>query len=89
MSSELRIRVIEFVQKWSNELEHEVLDLDIGNGNRINCRYGEAIRHIIAHEIHHIGQLSVWAREIGVNSISANFIHRGLFEAPFPPDRAR
>ncbi|WP_243840759.1 DinB family protein [Paenisporosarcina antarctica] len=23
------------------------------------------MRHVIAHEIHHVGQMSVWAREIG------------------------
>ncbi|GAB6989069.1 DinB family protein [Paenibacillus pini] len=40
--------------------------------------YGEVLRHVIAHEIHHIGQLSVWAKEIGIERVSANFIGRGL-----------
>ncbi|WP_276575678.1 DinB family protein, partial [Bacillus cereus group sp. BfR-BA-01524] len=31
----------------------------------IECTHGEIIRHVIVHEIHHIGQLSIWAREIG------------------------
>lgn len=39
---------------------------------------GEILRHVIAHEIHHIGQLSVWARELGFQPISANVIGRGL-----------
>jgi uncharacterized damage-inducible protein DinB len=39
---------------------------------------GEILRHIIAHEIHHMGQLSIWAREIGLQPISANVIGRGL-----------
>ncbi|WP_047983484.1 DinB family protein [Ornithinibacillus californiensis] len=39
----------------------------------------EIIHHIIAHEIHHMGQLSVWAREIGVRPVSANVVFRGLF----------
>jgi uncharacterized damage-inducible protein DinB len=38
----------------------------------------EIIHHIIAHEIHHIGQLSVWARELGFAPVSANFIGRDL-----------
>lgn len=38
----------------------------------------EIIHHIIAHEIHHIGQLSVWARELELNPIPANFIGRKL-----------
>ncbi|WP_054957598.1 DinB family protein [Paenibacillus dakarensis] len=41
-------------------------------------QYGEVLRHVIAHEIHHIGQLSVWAKETGVERVSANFIGRGL-----------
>jgi len=39
---------------------------------------GEIIHHIIVHEIHHIGQLSIWAREIGMKPVSVNFIDRGL-----------
>ena len=38
----------------------------------------EIIHHIIAHEIHHMGQLSVWAKEMGLKPVSANFIDRGL-----------
>ena len=40
--------------------------------------HGEIIRHTIAHEIHHIGQLSIWAREMGKAPVSANLIRRGL-----------
>ncbi|MCC3376331.1 hypothetical protein LKX83_24965 [Cohnella sp. REN36] len=43
-------------------------------------KYGEIMRHVIAHEIHHIGQLSVWAREMGKQPITANLIRRGLFD---------
>ncbi|MGG0667225.1 DinB family protein [Lederbergia citrisecunda] len=34
----------------------------------------EILHHIIAHEIHHIGQLSIWSRELEKQPISANFI---------------
>lgn len=40
--------------------------------------WGEIMRHVIAHEIHHIGQLSVWARQMGHKPITANVIGRGL-----------
>lgn len=40
--------------------------------------YAEVIRHVIAHEVHHVGQLSVWVRESGLKPVSANFIGRGL-----------
>lgn len=39
---------------------------------------GEILRHLIAHEIHHIGQLSVWARELGLQPVSANVIGRKI-----------
>jgi len=38
----------------------------------------EILHHIITHEIHHIGQLSVWARELGRSPVSANFIGRKI-----------
>ena len=41
---------------------------------------GEIINHCITHEIHHIGQLSVWAREIGIAPVNPNFIGRGLIK---------
>lgn len=38
----------------------------------------EIIHHVIAHEIHHIGQLSIWSRELELVPIQANFIGRKL-----------
>jgi uncharacterized damage-inducible protein DinB len=38
----------------------------------------EILHHIIAHEIHHIGQLSVWARVLELSPVPANFIGREL-----------
>jgi uncharacterized damage-inducible protein DinB len=40
--------------------------------------WGEVMRHVIAHEIHHMGQLSVWSRELDKKPVSANFIGKGL-----------
>ena len=40
--------------------------------------YGEVLRHAAAHEIHHMGQLSIWAKELNIRVPSANFIGRGL-----------
>lgn len=37
--------------------------------NALKGRYtkGEILRHLIAHEIHHMGQLSIWVRDLGLN----------------------
>ena len=60
-----------FKNQWTAEQADKILNIDLGNDNRVYCTHGEAIRHIIAHEIHHIGQLSIWAREIGMEPISS------------------
>lgn len=40
----------------------------------------EILHHVIAHEIHHIGQLSVWARELHKQPVSASFLGRLYLE---------
>lgn len=39
---------------------------------------GRILDHLIAHEIHHIGQLSIWSREMGIKPVSASLIDRAL-----------
>jgi uncharacterized damage-inducible protein DinB len=68
-----------FVYGWNNEMESNVLSDENSNGEIVSYKFGEVIRHVIAHEIHHVGQLSVWSREIGKQPVTANLIRRGLF----------
>ncbi|CAM3952440.1 DinB-like domain-containing protein [Bacillus luti] len=65
----------EFVQSWTESLENQILNVSWTDKE---YRYGEVLRHVIVHEIHHIGQLSIWARELNLQPISANLIGRGL-----------
>lgn len=37
---------------------------------------GDILRHLIAHEIHHAGQLSVWSRQIAIAPVSATLLDR-------------
>ncbi|MCL6600684.1 MAG: hypothetical protein K6T81_18420 [Alicyclobacillus macrosporangiidus] len=39
---------------------------------------GQILCHVIAHEIHHVGQLSIWARQIGREPVSTNLVGRRL-----------
>ena len=82
-------KTLEKIQMLSNTLREEItwiLKDNINENDRlvkapwngIEYTKDEILHHIIAHEIHHIGQLSVWAREIQLNPVSANFIGRGL-----------
>ncbi len=78
LDARFHIEVESFVNKWDEGMENR-LHLDtLPDGRTATDTWGEVIRHIIAHEIHHIGQLSIWAREIGLKPVSANVIGRGL-----------
>ncbi|MFS0862541.1 DinB family protein [Fredinandcohnia sp. 179-A 10B2 NHS] len=64
-----------FVESWTDDMNDKILILE--NGKR-QFTYEEVMHHVIAHEIHHIGQLSVWARELGATPVGAHYINRGL-----------
>lgn len=65
----------DFLQLWSSSLECKILK---ASWTDKTYTYGEVLRHVIVHEIHHIGQLSIWARELNLRPVSANLIGRGL-----------
>ena len=70
--------VREFVHAWDNDMEMNELQENRQDGSIEILTWGEVMRHTIAHEIHHIGQLSVWSREIGKKPVSASLIGKGL-----------
>lgn len=80
LSRQFHREVKPFVTSWTSEMETRILSATDLKGERVSFRHGEVMRHVIAHEIHHIGQLSVWAREIGRQPVTANLIRRGLFD---------
>ncbi|WP_096186378.1 DinB family protein [Evansella halocellulosilytica] len=92
LSKQCRSKVEPFLISWTNEMESRVLSESDFNGEPVSLRqegyrrcvtssqHGEIMRHVMVHEIHHIGQLSVWAREIGKEPVSANLRGRGLFD---------
>ncbi|WP_433946030.1 DinB family protein [Paenibacillus sp. SN-8-1] len=69
LSDKCRLEIKDYISEWSEDEEKRQFN---------QFTYAEVIRHVIAHEIHHIGQLSIWSRELGLTPISANFIRRGL-----------
>ena len=78
LDARFRLEVENFVNNWDDSLETELLFETLDDGSVVINQWGEVVRHIIVHEIHHIGQLSIWARELGKRPVSANFIERGL-----------
>ena len=86
-------KILEKVKTLSNTLRYEIVEflkthLDEKLDGCVTVPWDEEeytkdeiLHHIIAHEIHHIGQLSVWAREIELTPVSANYIGRKLKSA--------
>lgn len=75
LSNKLQQEYREYLSEWTHDIENQMVYASWLNQSFTK---GEIIRHIIVHEIHHIGQLSIWAREMEMKPVSANFIDRGL-----------
>ncbi|WP_172200456.1 DinB family protein [Saccharibacillus qingshengii] len=75
-----RPEVETFVAAWQDSMERRPFTEKRPDGSVVVDTWGEVMRHVIAHEIHHVGQLSVWARELDRKPVSANVIGKGLIE---------
>lgn len=73
LSDTCRKEIAEFLKLGVTELKKELVSV---SWDKNNYTVDEILHHIITHEIHHIGQLSVWARELELSPVSANFIGR-------------
>ncbi|GAA0339929.1 DinB family protein [Bacillus carboniphilus] len=80
LDAKYRQEVEVFVREWEPSFENRLLKLPEPDGTVETHTWGEVMRHIIAHEIHHIGQLSVWSREMGKKPVSASLIGRSLVD---------
>ncbi|WP_282173132.1 DinB family protein [Cytobacillus firmus] len=78
LDAEFHLEVENFVNNWDASMENQIFYDTLPDGRIVTDTWGEVMRHAIAHEIHHIGQLSIWARELGRKPVSANLIGRGL-----------
>ncbi|WP_203334773.1 DinB family protein [Planococcus beigongshangi] len=78
LDARFRPEVEAFVANWNDGLEHRLLVSTGSDGTEFTDSWGEVMRHVIGHEIHHIGQLSVWSRELGREPVSADLLGRGL-----------
>ena len=78
LDARFKAEVEEFVANWDSSMEDRVLVSADKDGSEYRDRWGEVMRHIIAHEIHHMGQLSVWSRELKREPVSADLMGRDL-----------
>jgi uncharacterized damage-inducible protein DinB len=75
LSDAYQTELIEYVTTSLPELKDQLVQIP-WNDEPLSTI--DILHHVIAHEIHHIGQLSVWAREMNLRPISANFIGRKI-----------
>ena len=75
LSHKLRTEIVEIINNDLGKLKERLIHV---SWDEENYTSDEIIHHIIIHEILHIGQLSVWARELELRPVSANFIGREL-----------
>ncbi|MDV2682868.1 DinB family protein [Alkalihalophilus lindianensis] len=73
LSDTYRKEIKEFLPKILAESTNQLVTVA---WDEKNYRKNDILHHVIAHEIHHIGQLSVWAREVELKPISADFLGR-------------
>ncbi|MFF5399863.1 DinB family protein [Peribacillus butanolivorans] len=75
LSERYHSEVKDFLYSYSPDWENDIVEPSWMEGT---YEIGRILRHLIAHEIHHIGQLSIWSREIGIKPVSASVIDRVL-----------
>ncbi|NBJ71206.1 MULTISPECIES: DinB family protein [Clostridia] len=80
LSDTLRTEIVAFLKTNLDEIKEELISVP---WDEDKYTVDAILHHIIAHEIHHIGQLSIWAREMELNPVSVNFIGRkfGIFHS--------
>jgi uncharacterized damage-inducible protein DinB len=65
-----------FLRNLPTDYENKKIHINGKGGISHSFTYGKIIRHLITHEVHHIGQLSIWSRELELKPISSDLIVR-------------
>ena len=73
LSDRFQNEIAEFLKTNLDEIKEKVVCVP-WDENKYTVE--EILYHIIVHEIHHIGQLSVWSREVELTPVSAHYIGR-------------
>ncbi len=67
-----------FIKQLLSEYENKIIEVKRRDGTLLNFTQKKILAHMITHEIHHIGQLSVWARELQLKPVSSDLIIRNF-----------
>ncbi|MNW61648.1 DinB family protein [compost metagenome] len=78
LSNKFRAEIKQYLYQWTDESENDIIFPSWMQDSSYSK--GEVFRHLLVHEVHHIGQLSIWARELGITPPSPNFIGRNFMD---------
>ncbi|MCH7322760.1 DinB family protein [Solibacillus sp. MA9] len=65
-----------FIEQLTSENENRIIEVKRRDGTILHFTQKKILAHMITHEVHHIGQLSIWARELQLKPISSDLIIR-------------
>lgn len=69
----------DFIRDWTDHKDAKILEIKNKNGRTFEFPYRKVLNHIISHEIHHIGQLSIWARELDKKPVNCDLLIREFY----------
>ncbi|MER2111668.1 MAG: DinB family protein [Solibacillus isronensis] len=68
----------QLIERLPSDYENKLIEVQRRDGSILEFTQKKMLAHMITHEIHHIGQLSVWAREMQRKPISSDLIIRSF-----------
>ena len=68
----------QLIERLPSDYENKLIEVQRRDGSILEFTQKKILAHMITHEIHHIGQLSVWAREMQRKPISSDLIIRSF-----------
>ena len=68
----------QLIEQLPSDYENKLIEVQRRDGSILEFTQKKILAHMITHEIHHIGQLSVWAREMQRKPISSDLIIRSF-----------
>lgn len=80
-SNNIKVNSRKFLENYTSDKDNNILSAVNKKGENVSHLFIEILLHLSVHEVHHIGQLSVWARELGQEPVSANLIGLNLFKS--------
>ncbi|MCA1054058.1 DinB family protein [Rossellomorea aquimaris] len=75
-SETVQADTIGFLESLENPRLDELFHYKTRKGTVYEFTYRKVLHHIITHEVHHIGQLSVWAREMGERPVPSDLLFK-------------